>query len=234
MIENILAIPSKDRLRDESLALLFNAGINVEIPGRQLAVETTLPEMGRFTVALIRPKDIIEMVGAGEIPIGIVGLDTLEEARLMGSSLDSWKVQNVEALLKLGIGRCRLATAALENSGIRSIQDLDEAVERWGSLTIATSYPRITDRYFEEFGRRVGRTVITRYLSGSVEAAPALGLANIITDLIETGATLKDNSLREIGTVFESEAVLITAIESDRRRDSFIGAIRRRLSRAIS
>ena len=234
MIENILAIPSKDRLRDETLKLLSWAEFDIDIPGRQLTAGATLREVGGFTIALMRPKDIIEWVGSGKIPVGIVGLDTLEEARLMPPSPDSWKAQSVETLLKLGVGSCRLAAAASENSGIKSMQDLDEAVELWGSLTIATSYPRITDKYFEEFGGRVGRAVIIRALAGSVEAAPALGLANIITDLVETGTTIKDNNLIEIGTIFESQAILITTVESDRRRDSFIGAIRRRLARAIS
>lgn len=234
MSENILAIPSKDRLKDESLQLLSVAGINVEIPGRQLAVEATLPEVGRFTVALMRPRDIIEWVGSGRIPLGIVGLDTLEEAKLMRPSFDSWKIQSAQALLKLGIGRCRLVAAAPVNSRMQSLKDLDEAAERNGALYIATSYPGITDKYLEDFRSRATRVVITRNLTGSVEAAPALGLANIITDLIETGTTLKDNNLREIGTIFESEAVLIAAMESDRRRDSFIGVIRRRLSSAIS
>lgn len=232
MKENILAIPSKDRLREETLRLLSDAGINFEIPGRQLAIEATLPEMGSFTVALMRPKDIIEMVGSGRIMLGIVGLDTLEEAKLMKPSLDSWKVQRVQALLKLGIGRCRLAAAAPENSGIKSIQDLDEAVERWGSLTIATSYPGITDRYFEEFGSRIGRAVITRYLAGSIEAAPALGLANIITDLVETGTTLKDNNLREVGTIFESQAVLITNGARE-EPNQFIEAVKKRISATL-
>lgn len=231
--ENILAIPSKDRLRDESLQLLADAGLQLAISGRQLSAEAFLPEAGNFTLAFLRPKDIITLVGSGQIAAGIVGLDILEEAQLIPPSLESWKIQGAKALLKLGIGRCRLAAAVPAYTGIRSIQDLDWAVEDWGALTIATSYPKITERYFEDFGRRTERVVITRFLAGSVEAAPELGVANIITDLVETGTTLNDNLLREIGTIFESQAVLIASKDKD-KSIQFVDAINNRLSMTLS
>lgn len=254
--ENILAIPSKDRLRDETLKLLRWAEFDLEIPGRQLTVDATLRGVGSFTVALMRPKDIIERVGAGEIPAGIVGLDTLEETKLMKPSLDSWKAQNVEVLLKLGIGRCRLALAVPEESFIKSSQDLIDEVrlgrtvispdgreypfKRAGILPIATSFPGLTQRYFQNIAITSSEDPFRwmgfwpRDLTGSVEIAPALGIADVIADLVETGQSLKDNGLREVMTIFESQAVLIAAYESDRRGNSFIAALRRRLARTLS
>lgn len=231
--ENILAIPSKGRFKDETLDLLASAGIELNIPGRQLTSESVLPETGRFTVALMRPKDVIGLVGSGKISAGIVGLDTLEEVRQKRLSSDSWEMQQNKTLLRLGIGRCRLATIVPEKSDVQSMQDLDKLFSRNGALYIATSYPNITSRYFAEVGRRTKSGISTRYLSGSVETAITLGFANLITDLVETGATLRENGLREIGTIFESEAVLITTRLPDQNRISFAEAIRDRLAKVI-
>lgn len=234
MIENILAIPSKNRLRDESLQLLSDAGIRFEIQGRQLVAEATLPEMGSFTLALIRPKDIVEMVATGRLPLGITGLDTVDEYRI-GKRYS----EGVQTILELGIGKCRLVIAAPQDSRFQTSQDIEGAV-RYGRVCIATSYPKITQRYFsrlrynaglENDGLWEGGEIYN--LGGSVEAAPALRRADVISDLVETGRSLRDNGLREIITIFESEAVLITNLQMRKGRNSFVDAIRGRLAAVI-
>ncbi len=251
--ENIFAIPSKDRLNDESVDLLAQAGINVQIPGRQLSAETALPEVGRFTVALMRPKDIVKSVAAGEIQLGIAGLDTVEEGRLSLDQLDQAEQYRMsrervnrppnfnftKILLGLEIGRTRLVLAAAENCGFKTEQEWWDSVKSWKGaderlrwLTVATSYPALTERFLR--GLRPGledtdKTFLqVKEMSGAIEVAPAIGLADAIADLVETGTTLEANGLVELTTIFESEAVLITSV--NRRGESrMVDAIYRRL-----
>lgn len=239
--ENILAIPSKDRLNDESIDLLVQAGIDIQIPGRQLSTEITLPELGSFTVALMRPKDIVRMVAAGDIPVGIAGMDTVEEYRLSwkGGSLN---VNRVQTLLPLGIGRCRLVLAASEKSSFKTEEEFEElrqkgeyvygfpTLRQFNGLTIATSYPGIVRDYFSDaYAASDGYFSVDfsiRELSGSVEALPALGMADAIADLVETGKSLEANKLREIKTIFESQAVLITNYWNKKGDDPFVDNVR--------
>lgn len=240
MKENILAVPSKDRLGEESLKLLSNTGVQFELPGRQLTTEANLPGVGSFTLALLRPKDIVKMVASGEIPLGITGQDTVEEYRLSLAG-------EVQTLLPLGIGRCRLVLAAPWYK-MMTKEDLENAynlgfykygfgprrgiIEQFSGKTIATSYPGITRRYFVDKGFE-NLELSIKELSGSVEAAPALGMANAISDLVETGRSLGDNRLKEIETIFKSQAILITNTETKKEDNPFVDEMRNAIFKVL-
>lgn len=230
MKENIFAIPSKDRLRYQTMDLFLESGIPFYTRlNRLMAIEAKIPEVGRLIVALMRPKDIVQMVAAGDIPLGIVGWDTVEEYRLGWRGSNSSRNENqVQTLLQLGIGRCRLVLAVPEGSELNS-NDLMR-----GGLTIATSFPGITREYFIDTAQaldtveRLNFTLEDR-LTGSVEAAPALGMADAIADIVETGRSLKENGLKEIVTIFESQGVLITGACNRKGTNRLVDAIRDRL-----
>jgi ATP phosphoribosyltransferase len=148
---------------------------------RRLALED---ESGRYRFIFVKPADVPVYVEHGIADCGVVGRDVLMES---GTDL----LQPVT----LGIGRCRIVVAALTGVSLRSL----------GMLRVATKYPRIAAAHF---GAR-GRPVEIIELSGSVELAPTLGLADCIVDLVETGGTLKENGLQEIEEIGESTGRLV-------------------------
>lgn len=250
MKENIIAIPSKDRFRDESLELLADSGFPVNLAGRQLTADLNLPEVGNFTVALLRPKNIVQLVAQGKIPLGIIGLDTLEE---FDATRDRTKpfanlFSPVQTLLRLGIGRCRFVLAAPEGSDFLSEEELKEKVktgemrwpfnrgvfEQFAGKTIATSNSGTLSEYFSDLEQSIDAINWMEYelnddLDGSVEAATGMGMADAIADLVETGRSLKDNKLKEITTLFESEGVLITGEANEKGSNRFVDILARRI-----
>lgn len=145
---------------------------------------------GEFEAIFVRAQDIPELVSDGAADVGITGLDLIEESGRLA-----------EARLDLGFGRCRLAVAARDESGIGSIDELPDGAR------VATTFPRVTERYFREAGKRVEIVPI----SGAAEIAPHLGIADIIVDLVSTGSTLRVNGLREVETILTSTAHLMVA-----------------------
>jgi ATP phosphoribosyltransferase len=115
--------------------------------------------------------------------------------------------------LDLGFGKCRLVVAAREESGIRSVGDIGRDGSR---VRVATVFPNITRRFFEQAGRPVDVVPV----SGAAEIAPHLGIADVVVDLTSTGSTLRVNGLREIDIVLRSSAHLITAEGGPRNGDS--------------
>ncbi|MDO8573777.1 MAG: ATP phosphoribosyltransferase [Candidatus Daviesbacteria bacterium] len=246
--ENIFAIPSKERLKRETLELLSDSGIELDISGRQLSTKITDPKLGDFTVAFMRPKDIVRMVAVGEIPIGIAGLDTVEEYNLEALSRSDWGQEwklktGAQILLKLGIGRCRLMLAAPLDKDMVSEQEFEKqgkyknlvwkyALEQFEGFTIATSYPNLVSRMFYDLDngpddRNTSYTL--RQLNGSVEVAPSLGIADSVCDIVETGSTLQENGLKEILTILESEAVLVTDGSNQKGSNRFVDELRDRI-----
>jgi ATP phosphoribosyltransferase len=143
------------------------------------------PEIG-MTFLIVRPTDVPTYVEYGAADIGIVGKDVLLEQ-------DS----DVYEPLDLGFGACRIAVAALQGETSR---------DRLSSkIRVATKYPKITERYFNQHGVPV--EIIKLY--GSIELAPIVGLADRIVDLVETGNTLKAHGLIEVGCIAQSTARLI-------------------------
>jgi len=180
-----IALPNKGRLADSATELLERAGLEFEGRGER-ALQASLG--GEFQALFVRAKDIPEFVADGAADVGITGGDLVVES---GRELDT--------LLELGFGRCRLAVAAKEEAAGTAVNQLPAGTR------VATSFPRITAEYFA----RAGVVVDIVPVSGAAEIAPHLGVADIIVDLVSTGSTLKVNGLREVETVLESCAVLV-------------------------
>ena len=179
-----IAIQSKGRLNEESLALLQSIGIDVDAPKRKL-----LSKSQNFPIEALylRDDDIPQVVAGGTASLGIVGLNEVEE-----------KGADVDIVARLGFGTCRLSLA------IPKGEDYDGP--GWFSgRRIATSYPVILRKYLAEKQIDAKIEVIT----GSVEIGPAIGIADAIFDIVSSGSTLIANGLKEVESVFESEAVLI-------------------------
>lgn len=178
-----LAIPSKGRLREGTLALLEDAGLQFEAAERALSVMVRNADL---ELLFIRTDDIPELVQDGVADVGICGQDLIAEFGAEATELAT-----------LGYGRCRLMAAVPNISSVQGIPDL-------AGSRIATAHRGVTTRFFAEMGIDVD--VIP--LKGSVEVAPKLGVAEAVVDLVSSGSTLKVNGLRTVGTLMESEAVL--------------------------
>jgi len=186
-----IALPNKGRLAEEARELFNDAGLEVRVRGDR-ALTASLG--GEFEAIFVRAQDIPEFVADGAADAGVTGWDLVCESE-----------RSLDALLDLGFGRCRIVVAAPE-SGVHSMEDLD-ALGTGGPVRVATVFPRVTTRFFE----RAGRPAVVVPISGAVEIAPHLGIADVIVDLTSTGSTLRVNGLREIATVLESSARLIAA-----------------------
>jgi ATP phosphoribosyltransferase len=182
-----IALPNKGRLNQDCRELLNDAGLEVRASSER-ALTASLG--GEFEAIFVRAQDIPEFVADGAADAGITGWDLVAESE-----------RALESRLDLEFGRCRLVVAAREEGGIRSLSDLR------GSPRIATVFPNLTRSFFAA----AGKTVQVVPVSGAVEVAPHLGIADLIVDLTSTGSTLKVNGLREIATVLQSSARLITA-----------------------
>ena len=179
-----IAIQTKGRLNEQSIDLLHELGIDVDAAKRKfLSKASNFP----IEVLYLRDDDIPQVVANGTAGLGIVGLNEVAERGC-----------DVEVVTKLGFGGCRISLA---------IPKVDEynGVEYFEGKRIATSYPEI----LEKFLREQGVTADVKVISGSVEIAPAAGIADAIFDIVSSGGTLVTNGLKEVERVFESEAVLI-------------------------
>jgi ATP phosphoribosyltransferase len=184
-----IALPNKGRLADSTRELFADAGLEVRARGER-ALTASLG--GEFQALFVRAQDIPEFVADGVADAGVTGLDLVREAE-----------RPLEILLDLEFGRCRLVVASRDDCGFNTLADIPN-----DSVTlprVATSFPRITRRFFEAAHRAVEIVPI----SGAAEVAPHLGIADIVVDLTETGSTLKVNGLREMVTILESSAHLI-------------------------
>ena len=179
-----IGIPSKGRLADAAATLLKDAGLSFRRQDRSLFARVR--EMP-IDVTFLRTDDIPILCSEGAIDLGITGSDLVAEA---GAAVDE--------RLVLGMGSCRLAICVPEESDIRQPSDLD-------GHAIATSFPQVTRTYLREHNANVH----TVELSGSVEVMIALGVADAIVDLVETGSTLAANRLRILDEIGRYETVLI-------------------------
>jgi len=181
-----IALPNKGRLNQSAIRLMNRIGF----PVPDASNRTLLAEFGkgRYQILLVRAQDIPEFVEMGAADLGITGLDLVMETG-----------RKIEKVLDLDFGRCRLVVAVPEDSPIQKVEDVRDG------CTVATSFPNLTKEFFQ----RMGKHVEIAEVSGATEVAPQVGLADIITDLTETGSTLKLNHLREIAVILESRAVLI-------------------------
>ncbi len=179
-----VAIQSKGRLSEKSLALLRECGIRFENgKGNLKMTATNFP----LEVLLLRDDDIPEYVESGVADLGIVGQNVVWE-----------KTENVQEIKKLGFGKCRLSLAVGKNFNYSSISDIN-------GFEIATSYPNILRKHLNE--NKIDARI--HKISGSVEIAPGIGLANAVCDIVSTGSTLTLNGLKEVDVILKSQAVLI-------------------------
>jgi ATP phosphoribosyltransferase len=190
-----LAVPAKGRMAEPALRLCADAGLSFEVTERSLVVPCANAPVD---LLLVRPSDIPEYAQDGVVDLGITGANLVAEADA-----------DVVTLAELGFARCSLDAAV-------PVDAAQTGIEQLRGLRIATAYPNSTRRLLDE--RDVDCELVP--ISGSVEAAPRLGLADAIVDLVSTGSTMSANGLRRIGTLLTSQAVLVggrAAIEA--RRD---------------
>jgi ATP phosphoribosyltransferase len=180
-----IAVQKSGRLHDGSMKLLKECGIEVSNGNNQLRVTAAnFP----IEVFFLRDDDIPEYVQDAVADIGFVGENVVAESN-----------KETDTIEKLGFGKCRLSIAVPKNGTFESISDLN-------GKKIATSYPFILSKFLNE----KNITASIHEISGSVEIAPRIGLADAICDLVSSGSTLFTNELKEIETILFSEAVLIS------------------------
>ena len=180
-----IAVQKSGRLYDGSMKLLKECDIEISNGNNQLRVQS--PNFP-VEVFFLRDDDIPEYVQDGVADIGFVGENVVFE-----------KNKSVEIIEKLDFGKCRLSIAIPKNGILKTISDLN-------GKKIATSYPVILTNYLKQ----KNITAEIHEISGSVEIAPKIGLADAICDLVSSGSTLFTNELKEIETILSSEAVLIS------------------------
>ena len=179
-----LAIQAKGRLNEDSIELLNEAGMSVGSSKRKLLTQSSnFP----IEVLYLRDDDIPQAVAMGIADIGIVGMNEVSE-----------KQQDVEIAHELGFSKCRISLAIPRD-------DEYTGPSYFNGKRVATSYPKILAQYFEE----QGISAEIHEISGSVEIAPSVGMADAIFDIVSSGSTLITNGLKEVEKVFFSEAVIV-------------------------
>ena len=204
-----LAVPAKGRLAEPSLRLCADAGLSFEVTERSLVVPCANAPVD---LLLVRPSDIPEYAQDGVVHLGITGANLVVEADA-----------DVVTLAELGFGRCRLDAAVPVDARQQEIVDLD-------GLRVATAYPSSTARLLGERGITVELVPV----SGSVEATPRLGLADAIVDLVSTGSTMDANGLRPVGTLLDSQAVLVGSRAAVEARGELVGRLELMLSGVVA
>ncbi len=179
-----LAVPNKGRLQQPTANLLKQGGFSYEKTERALSVPVRNMDL---EVLFVRTDDVSEFVADGVADLGVTGVDLLAESGM-----------ELEIIQKLGYGHCRLTAAVPKISPISALAELE-------GTRIATSHPTTTKRFFDN----EGIAVTTVPLSGSVEVAPKLDIADAVVDLVSSGSTMLINGLRPIADILESEAVLV-------------------------
>ena len=164
------AIPKKGRLYEKCVGMLKGAGIEFRRePRLDVALCIGLP----ITLVFLPAADIAKFVGKGDVDIGITGYDVVTESQV-----------NVEKIMDLGFGKCKLCVQAPVLDEVKSVESL-------AGKRIATSFTNITSDFFKTYDEKAGTKTDINFVSGSVEAACGLGLADAVVDLVETGTTMK-------------------------------------------
>lgn len=216
----LFAIPKKGRLHEQVLTLLKGADIQFH---RKNRLDIALSTNHNLALVFLPAADIAQFVANGNVDLGITGQDMVAEAGV-----------DVEELLELGFGKCRLCVQApLSSSG--TITKPEDIV----GMTVATSFDKLAGDYFRKLeadlmarGVEVAVPTKIQFVSGSVEAACALGLADAIVDLVESGETMMAAKLHAIGTILSSQAVLICNPQKH-IQNPIIEKVRRRIEGVI-
>lgn len=205
------AVPKKGRLHEKVLELLKGSGINFRRePRLDVALAVDLP----ITLVFLPASDIAKYVGEGNVDIGITGLDVVQESEVV-----------VDHVMDLGFGKCRLCVQA-------PVADKIENVETLAGKRIVTSFPALSKKYFGALDEKMGVTTKINFVSGSVEAACGLGLADAVVDLVETGTTMKAAGLEVVAEILETQSVLIANPNAEHK--DLVEMIKRRIEGHIT
>jgi len=203
-----IAIQKSGRLNEESIQILKDAGISINNGIDQLKAEASnFP----LEVLYLRNSDIPQYLIDGVVDIAIVGDNLLVE-----------KGKNIEVIQKLGFSKCKVSIAVPKAFEYHSIQDLN-------GLRVATSYPNTVIDFCAEHGV----TVDIHQISGSVEIAPNIGLADAIVDIVSSGSTLFKNNLKEVEVIFKSEAVLAVSPKVSPESQKIIDTLKFRIESVL-
>ncbi|MFM2441649.1 MAG: phosphoribosyltransferase [Bacteroidota bacterium] len=180
-----IAVQKSGRLSDDSLKLFKECGIKFESGGSKLrSISSNFP----IEFLFLRDDDIPGYVEDGVADLGVIGLNVLME-----------HTRKVDIVKELGFSKCRLSLAIPRSEKYTDLSFFE-------GKSIATSYPNLTSQFLQANGVKAE----THEISGSVEIAPSIGLAEAICDIVSTGGTLLSNGLKEVATVFQSQAVMIS------------------------
>lgn len=188
-----IAIQKSGRLFEDSMKLLKECGININNGQKQLK---TNAENFPLEIYFLRDDDIPQYVEDKVADLGIVGENVLLE-----------KDKNISCITELGFSKCRLSIAVPKTSDIVSVEDL-------ANRKIATTYPVILGKYLQE--KNIQCEI--HEISGSVEIAPGIGLADAICDIVSSGSTLFTNGLSEMEVILKSQAVLVSSKDLDEEK----------------
>lgn len=202
-----IAIPSKGRLSDNTLDLMEKSGLAVKRPNPR-QYEATIPLLPGVKVLFQRAGDIAVSVRDGIVDFGITGFDVVSEKQDDSGSI-------LVMLEKLGFGYCKLCAIVPESAqNVESMADVGELIKpKQDSLRVATKFPKLTQRFFKENNINNVTYIVAE---GALEIAPLIGYADMITDLVSSGMTLRDNRLKILkdGVMVESQACLIANREN--------------------
>jgi len=196
-----LALPSKGRLEQASVSFLEACGLEVYKPNPR-QYQANIPAIPKLSVLFQRPGDIVVGVRHGSLDFGIAGFDSIQEKR--GDNGDVLVLHDA-----LGFGHCALCLAVPEAwEDVHAVQDLAARTSTLSALRVATKYPVLTGRFLANHGIAPVTLIAAE---GTLEVAPAIGYADVISDLVSSGTTLHDNRLRPLadGVILQSQACLI-------------------------
>ncbi|MDN3673400.1 ATP phosphoribosyltransferase [Flavobacterium branchiarum] len=203
-----IAIQKSGRLNEESIQILKDCGISIDNGNDQLKAEATnFP----LEVLFLRNSDIPQYLIDGVVDAAIVGDNLLVE-----------KGNGIQIAQKLGFSKCKVSVAVPKAFEYKSINDLN-------GLRIATSYPNTVTDYFNSFGLSVD----IHQISGSVEIAPNIGLADAIVDIVSSGSTLFKNNLKEVEVILKSEAVLAVSPKITPENQKLIDTLKFRIESVL-
>lgn len=223
----VLAVPSKGRLQENTLAAFAKAGLELVRSGAARRYRGGVTGLAGVEIAYLSAPEIAREIGGGAVHLGVTGLDQVEE------TVADWQTR-AALVAPLGFGHCDIVVAVPEAwVDVETMADLDDVAAdfrpRHGRrLTVATKYINVTRRFFAGHGIADYRIVESL---GATEGAPASGAADLIVDITSTGTTLKANGLKIVsdGVILHSEAHLVASLAAEwdaPRRDVFSALIR--------
>uniref|UniRef100_A0A7S1ZI17 ATP phosphoribosyltransferase n=1 Tax=Trieres chinensis TaxID=1514140 RepID=A0A7S1ZI17_TRICV len=205
------AIPKKGRLYEKVAAMLKGSGIDYH---REPRLDVALCAEFPITLVFLPAADIAKYVGEGNVDVGITGWDVVQESLV-----------EVERILDLGFGGCKLCVQTPVANNVTDVSTL-------AGGRIVTSFPELTKKFFAPLDEEKGVTTKVNFVSGSVEAACGLGLADAVVDLVETGTTMRAAGLEVSAVVLKTEAILISNPNSEHK--DIVNMLKRRLEGYIT